>query len=158
MQHTPLPVAIRRQHHVGWIVPDESALDATIDALSLQILLRYHVEEFQAECIFLCPAAIDPEDTGSTFGLLELIVPSGGILAQFNKGQGGLHHVAYAVDDLKLATDSLIQAGLPPVEPSGVKAGPFLVSFLPPSVTRGLTIELVQCPSKEPFPESRRKS
>jgi len=144
MQHAPLPIDVKRLHHVGWIVPDESSLDVFVEAISLEVVLRYRVEEFQAECIFLSPATVHEAAQEPPTGLLELIIPSGGILARFNKGHGGLHHVAYEVDDLQAATASLTAAGLPPVEPSAVNAGPFFVSFLAPAVTRGLTVELVQ--------------
>ncbi len=147
MTNESLPIAVRRLHHVGWIVPDQSAADATRETLNLDVLFQYYVEEFQSECIFLSPASSPSGCLSQVSGLLELVIPSGGVLAQFNKGHGGLHHVAYEVDDLNLATEILIHAGLPPIEPSAVRAGPFLVSFLSPAVTRGLTIELLECPS-----------
>jgi hypothetical protein len=66
-------------------------------------------------------------------------------LAQFNKGVGGLHHIALQVPDLGLLAEALAAEGIRLLEPEPVKgAGPFMCNFLSPAYTRGLIVEFVQ--------------
>lgn len=75
---------------------------------------------------------------------MELIVPTGGRLAGFNKGMGGLHHIALRVPDLSEAQSELHQRGVVLLEKQPVDAGPILINFIPPAYTRGIITELVQ--------------
>jgi hypothetical protein len=73
------------------------------------------------------------------------VVPDGGPLLKFNKGMGGLHHVAFEVADIvQLAKDFAAQ-DIQLLSPEPVQgAGNFLCNFLSPIYTRGLTVEYVQ--------------
>lgn len=93
-----------------------------------------YVDEYQADCIF-------SEGPG---GCIEFIIPRGGKLKSFNKGVGGLHHVALEVDDLAAETARLHAEGVQLLEKSPVDAGDLLINFVPPIFTRGFTVELVQ--------------
>ncbi len=76
---------------------------------------------------------------------IEFVIPAGGPLANFNKGAGGLHHIAFQVIDLNELALGLRAKGMSLLEPEHVRgAGPFTCNFLSPSYTRGLTVEFVQ--------------
>ena len=62
-----------------------------------------------------------------------------------NKGRSGLHHLAFAVDDLAAALRELDAAGVPLIDkvPRAGARG-HLVGFLHPAATDGVLVELVQ--------------
>jgi len=75
----------------------------------------------------------------------EFVIPDGGPLRKFNKGMGGMHHLAYIVDSLDTKAAELAAEGKKMLEPEHVQgAGRFLCNFLSPVYTRGLTIEYIQ--------------
>ena len=78
-------------HHVGIVVPTEEQTATLMALLGLREAYRGFVEQYQALCIFT---------DGNGASQVELVVPSGGRLRQFNRGTGGLHHIALAVEDL----------------------------------------------------------
>jgi methylmalonyl-CoA/ethylmalonyl-CoA epimerase len=125
-----------RLHHVGVIVPSEEQAQTLMDLLGLKESYRGFVEPYQALCIFTEPNGGSP---------LELVVPSGGVLKEFNRGIGGLHHVALAVDDIRATAHELAEQGVKLIEDEPVKgAGPFLCNFMPPQYTRGVTVEFIE--------------
>ena len=75
-------------HHVGIVQPDEETADTLMALLGLREISRGTVETFQALCIFTEAAGRSP---------IEFVIPNGGPLARFNKGAGGLHHIAFEV-------------------------------------------------------------
>jgi methylmalonyl-CoA/ethylmalonyl-CoA epimerase len=77
-------------HHVGVILPSRELISAYRDLTQLDISCDEYVEAFDCDCIFL----------GERRPMIELIVPRGGRLAEFNKGGGGIHHCAFEVADL----------------------------------------------------------
>lgn len=97
---------------------------------------RGYVECYAALCIFTAGNGGSP---------LELVVPDGGRLAGFNRGLGGLHHVAITVDCLTELAAELGDRGISLLEPQPVRgAGAFLCNFLSPVFTRGMIVEFVQ--------------
>ena len=123
-------------HHVGIVQPSEEDVADTMALLGLEEDYRGFVPEWQALCIFTTPRGVSP---------IEFVVPSGGPLANFNKGAGGLHHVALQVPDLDALAADLAARDMRLVEARHVKgAGNFLCNFLSPIYTRGLTVEYVQ--------------
>jgi len=123
-------------HHVGIVQPSEA------DALTLMALMgleedyRGFVPKWSALCIFTKAAGGSP---------IEFVIPDGGPLERFNKGAGGLHHVALQVPSLDALAAELEQQDMKLLEPEHVKgAGDFLCNFLSPVYTRGITIEFVQ--------------
>ena len=79
-------------HHVGIIFKDLENAQQFIDILGVKEEYRGYVDVYQAWCIFLEP------NGGSK---IELIVPTGGKLAEYNNGKGGIHHIAYDVEDVE---------------------------------------------------------
>jgi methylmalonyl-CoA/ethylmalonyl-CoA epimerase len=94
------------------------------------------VQAYESLCIFC--------GTGEG-GLVELVIPSGGDLAKFNRGAGGLHHIAIAVPDLRELGSELTKRGNSLHEEEPVRgAGDFWCNFLSPVHTGGVLIEYVE--------------
>nr|WP_295664393.1 VOC family protein [Polymorphobacter sp.] len=124
-------------HHVGIVVPDEAEAAAQMAILGLHEDYRGYVPEFGALCIFVAGNGASP---------VEFVIPDEGtVLAKFNKGMGGLHHLAYVVASLDEKAAELEAAGMRLLEAKHVKgAGAFYCNFLSPIYTRGLTIEYIE--------------
>lgn len=123
-------------HHVGIVQPSEEDALQMMALMGLQEDYRGFVPQFSAICIFTRRTEGSP---------IEFVVPEGGPLEKFNKGAGGLHHVALQVPDLDALARDLEAQDMRLLEPSHVKgAGPFICNFLSPIYTRGVTIEYVQ--------------
>jgi methylmalonyl-CoA/ethylmalonyl-CoA epimerase len=124
-------------HHVGIVTPDEAEAAAMMAVLGLREDYRGYVPEFGALCIFV---------TGNGASPVEFVIPDEGtVLAKFNRGMGGLHHLAYVVASLDQKAAELEAAGMRLLEPKHVKgAGDFYCNFLSPIYTRGLTIEYIE--------------
>ena len=121
-------------HHVGIIVPDAERVEEFCRLCGMSPGRRQYVPQYEAECIF----------TQGACGVIEFIIPRGGKLAQFNKGIGGLHHIAIEVEDLQATMTQLAADGVRLLESSPVDAGELWINFLPPVYSRGVTIEYVQ--------------
>jgi catechol 2,3-dioxygenase-like lactoylglutathione lyase family enzyme len=123
-------------HHVGIVLPSQADADELMQLLGLEEDFRGFVPQFSALCIFTKAQGSSP---------IEFVIPDGGPLERFNKGAGGLHHVALQVDDLRAVAAKLEAEGMALLEPEPVKgAGNFLCNFLDPRYTRGIIIEFVQ--------------
>lgn len=123
-------------HHVGIVVPDEAEAHAMMAVLGLTEDFRGYVPTFHALCIFTHGNGASP---------IEFVVPDGGPLLKFNKGFGGLHHLAYLTDSLDRTAAEVEAKGMRLLEPEHVKgAGDFRCNFLSPVYTRGLTIEYIE--------------
>ena len=123
-------------HHVGIVQPDEETVQMVMQTLGLEEDYRGYVPQFNALCIFTRAAGRSP---------IEFVVPDGGPLVKFNKGVGGIHHIALEVPDLAAVTADFALQGIRMLEPEPVRgAGNFLCNFLMPSATRGIITEYVQ--------------
>jgi catechol 2,3-dioxygenase-like lactoylglutathione lyase family enzyme len=126
-----------RLHHVGVIVPDFAAAADYMALFGHAEDYRGHVDEFECWCIFLKAPAGHPA--------VELVVPTGGPLAKFNRGAGGLHHYAYEVADIVALQAYYAARDIAMLRAEPVKgAGDFLCNFLSPIATRGVLVEFVQ--------------
>jgi methylmalonyl-CoA/ethylmalonyl-CoA epimerase len=134
---------ITRIDHVAVCVGDlDTALLPWISLLGLSPGPREYVESQKTEAAFvLTPAEAD--------ACVELIAPRGGNpgLEKFlERGQGkaGLHHIAFAVEDLALALKELDQKGVPLLDkwPRPGARG-HSVGFLHPKAFGGVLVELV---------------
>jgi methylmalonyl-CoA/ethylmalonyl-CoA epimerase len=123
-------------HHTGIVQSSEEEVATMMALLGLVEDYRGYVPEWSALCIFTKAAHGSP---------IEFVVPDGGPLLKFNKGLGGLHHIALQVSDLDQLARELEAEGMKLLEKKHVKgAGPFLCNFLSPIYTRGVTVEYVQ--------------
>jgi methylmalonyl-CoA/ethylmalonyl-CoA epimerase len=128
-----------RIDHVGVAVEDiDAALPLYRDALGLPLAHRETVEEQGVEAALL--------DVGD--GHIELIAPLGpetGVAKFLAKRGPGLHHVAYAVDDIDAALEAVREAGLRLIDERprvGIRNS--RVAFVHPSATGGVLTEIVQ--------------
>jgi catechol 2,3-dioxygenase-like lactoylglutathione lyase family enzyme len=123
-----------RLHHVGIIVPNAEQVEALLDLLGLERGETQYVPEYEADCVF----------TYGDGSAVEFIIPRGGKLAQFNRGIGGLHHIAIEVDDLEQFTENIKKKDIELLSEKPVEAGQLLINFLLPIYTRGFTVEFVE--------------
>lgn len=129
--------ASRRLHHVGVVVPDMDAALAYMAVFGHEEDYRGQVPEFECWCLFLKAPEGGPA--------VELVVPTGGSLARFNRGAGGLHHYAFVTPDLRALARAFAAEGASMLHPEPVKgAGNFLCNFLSPVATRGVLVEYVE--------------
>ncbi len=134
---------ITRIDHVAVCVRDlDQALPPWLKMLGLALGPREVVEAQKTEAAFV----LTPEEAGAC---VELIAPAGANagLEKFierNNGKAGLHHIAFAVDDLALALKELDRAGVPLIDkvPRPGARG-HEVGFLHPKAADGVLIELV---------------
>ena len=122
-------------HHIGIIVPDRSNVDFLLGILGLETGRLVYVPEYEADCIF----------TANNCSRIEFIIPrENSRLENFNKGMGGLHHIALEVDDILDVSRQLAEEGINLLEDQPVQAGQLLINFLHPAETRGFIVEFVQ--------------
>jgi methylmalonyl-CoA/ethylmalonyl-CoA epimerase len=128
-----------RIDHIGVAVADiDAALKLYEGAFEMRLAHRETVEEQGVEAVLL--------DVGD--GHVELLRPLGPETAvgKFLSRKGpGLHHVAYAVDDIDATLRSLSEAGLELIdgEPrAGIRES--RVAFLHPRSTGGVLTEIVE--------------
>lgn len=123
-------------HHVGVVFASLEDAERHMETFGLVEDYRGYVAPWHSWCIFARQAS------GAA---LELVVADEGPLLKFNKGLGGVHHFAYAIDDFAKAEEWCARNDLPLLEPAPIKgAGNFLCNFIHPVATRGIQIELVQ--------------
>jgi methylmalonyl-CoA/ethylmalonyl-CoA epimerase len=123
-------------HHVGIVQPQEADALALMALLGLEEDYRGYVAQWQALCIFTKKGNGTP---------IEFVIPNGGPLEKFNKGAGGLHHIALEISNFETLENKLHAEGMRLLEDKPVKgAGNFLCNFLSPIYTRGITVEFIQ--------------
>jgi methylmalonyl-CoA epimerase len=134
---------ITRIDHVGVCLRDlDAAIPSWLKLLGLQLGPREYVDELKTEAAFV----LTHDEAGAC---VELIAPRGGNpgLEKFLDragGKSGLHHIAFAVDDLPGALRELERAGVPLIDkvPRPGARG-HQVGFLHPKAADGILIELV---------------
>ena len=113
---------IIRTHHWGIVLPSVEMAEAFMRAFGLQEDYRGHVKAYDSHLIFTT--------RGDGHDAIEFIIPQSGVLKEFNKGKGGIAHVAYLVDDL----ESEPQEGTEDI----------IVNFIRPRFTQGILVELIE--------------
>ena len=128
-----------RIDHIGVAVEDiDAALELYEGAFAMPLAHRETVEEQDVEAVLL--------DVGE--GHVELLAPLGPETAvgKFLARKGpGLHHVAYAVDDIDATLEKLSAAGLELIDSEprvGIRES--RVAFLHPRGTGGVLTEIVE--------------
>jgi methylmalonyl-CoA/ethylmalonyl-CoA epimerase len=130
---------LTRIDHVGIAVPDiEAAVDAYVRLLGRPPSHRQLVESDGIEAVMFEVGESRVELLGST-------APDSKIAGFLERRGGGLHHVAYGVDDVQEALDEYAALGLRTLDscPRRGAAGR-LVAFLHPSAAVGVLTELCQ--------------
>jgi catechol 2,3-dioxygenase-like lactoylglutathione lyase family enzyme len=144
-----------RLHHVGIIMQDEERANRFIEKFGFEI---DHVEPapyYNAYVMFLKPLGANqtidtqaPEFTGIPwpFSVVELVIPVGeGAIKHYNRGMGGLHHIAISVEDLDTATQHFQNLGMDFLgeAPNQLSDG-CRTRFLQLRFGEGVVIELIQ--------------
>lgn len=126
---------MKKLHHVGIVMNEDARAEQFMQIFGLKEEYREYVPEYQAMCIFT-------EMEGTK---LELIVPDGGVLREYNDGKGGIHHIAFSVENVETTRKEFEAQGLQMLEDTAVKgAGPILVNFLRPRSGAGILAEFVE--------------
>jgi methylmalonyl-CoA/ethylmalonyl-CoA epimerase len=128
-----------RIDHIGVAVEDvDAALALYEDSFEMELAHRETVEEQGVEAVLL--------DVGD--GHVELLAPLGPdtpVGKFMAKNGAGLHHVAYAVDDIDTALERLAAAGIQLIDSKpriGIRES--RVAFLHPRSTGGVLTEIVE--------------
>lgn len=123
-------------HHVGIVVSLEKAKNF-MEKFGLEPEFSEYVESYQADCIFTKRR----EDES----YVELVIPRAGVLTEYNNGKGGIHHIAFEVDDVEQVRQAYEEKGLQMLEKAAVPgAGGIIVNFLRPRFGEGILVEFVQ--------------
>jgi methylmalonyl-CoA epimerase len=128
-----------RIDHIGVAVEDvDAAIALYEDSFEMELAHRETVEEQGVEAVLL--------DVGD--GHVELLAPLGPdtpVGKFMAKNGAGLHHVAYAVDDIDTALERLAAAGVQLIDSKpriGIRES--RVAFLHPRSTGGVLTEIVE--------------
>jgi methylmalonyl-CoA epimerase len=128
-----------RIDHIGVAVEDvDSAIALYRDSFEMELAHRETVEEQGVEAVLL--------DVGD--GHVELLAPLGPdtpVGKFMAKNGAGLHHVAYAVDDIDTALERLAATGVQLIDSKpriGIRES--RVAFLHPRSTGGVLTEIVE--------------
>lgn len=133
------PAEPLRLHHVGMVVPDEARMRAIVDELGVKETRRGHLEKYRVTNVFY---------RGNGGGELQFMLQAKGMLANFNRGQGGLHHVAFSVPDIESAQERWSDNGQKFIHPEpqeGIEG--FRFNFVHPNL-HGLNVELIEDPKE----------
>lgn len=138
---------ILRIDHIALATPAlDPALTLWQDVLGLGLGPREYVPTQLTEAAFLltpaeaeaCVELIAPKPAGKNVGLEKF-------LGRIPDGRAGLHHIAFAVEDLAAALDELAGRGVPLLDQAprpGARG--HQVAFLHPKALNGILVELVQ--------------
>jgi methylmalonyl-CoA/ethylmalonyl-CoA epimerase len=128
-----------RIDHIGVAVEDiDAAIELYRDGFGMELAHRETVESQGVEAVLL--------DVGD--GHVELLAPLGSdtpVGKYMAKNGAGLHHVAYAVDDIDAALEKIATAGLQLIDSTprvGIRDS--RVAFLHPRSTGGVLTEIVE--------------
>ena len=134
-----LPPVFGRIDHIGVAVEDvDAAIALYQDSFGMELAHRETVESQGVEAVLL--------DVGD--GHVELLAPLGPdtpVGKYMAKNGAGLHHVAYAVDDIDAALEQIAAAGLQLIDSEprvGIRDS--RVAFLHPRSTGGVLTEIVE--------------
>ena len=132
-----------RLHHVGIIMTTMDRARDFMDQFGLEEDYMEYVDAYNAYCLFT--------KYGSEESPIELIIPTSGELTEFRNGKGGLHHIAFEVEDVEAARKEFTEKGLEMLETKAVEgAGGIIVNFLRPRFGFGVLVEFVQQVKERP--------
>ena len=137
----PLAALVKGLHHVAIVVPSIEAARATyVDVLGLSAGAVEHVAD-QDVNVLVCWAG------EQRIELVEPASPRSSVSRFLEARGGGLHHVAWLVDDVAAALGVLKAAGVRLIdEAPRPGAHGTRIAFLHPKATGGVLAELVEVP------------
>lgn len=132
----------KRIHHIGIVMMDRVRAEEFMDIFNFEIDCEEYVEAYHSQCIFTKKKENEVA--------IEFIIPTEGVLTQYNNGKGGLHHIALEVDDVEAVRKEYKANGRQMLEESPVQgACGIIVNFLRPRYGTGILVEFVQKTSPE---------
>jgi methylmalonyl-CoA/ethylmalonyl-CoA epimerase len=141
--------------HVGIAVPDlDEAITFYRDVLGLQVVHREENLDQQVAEAMLTTSELTTSEHGPLGNQLQLLMPLAeeSVLGRYLMRRGsGLHHVAYAVSDVRSASSTLRQRGVQ-VLYDAPRAGTrgSQINFVHPKDTGGVLLELVEHTAADP--------
>jgi methylmalonyl-CoA/ethylmalonyl-CoA epimerase len=128
-----------RIDHIGIAVEDlETALRPYVEGLGIEL---DHVEEVPTENVRVAMLPVGE----SKIELLQPTSPESAIARHLERRGPGIHHIAFRVDDIMSALDSLGSSGARLIDQEPRPgAGGTLVAFAHPKAFGGVLVELVQ--------------
>lgn len=124
-------------NHVGILMTSMERALAFCEKFGLKPEYHGYVEIYQADCILM--------EHRESETPIELIIPREGILTQYNNGKGGIHHIAFEVDDIETVRLEYEEKGLYMLEDHAVQGNQdTLVNYLRPRFGEGILIEFVE--------------
>ena len=128
---------IIRTHHWGIVLPTVEKAEAFMKTFGLQEDYRGLVKAYDSHLIFT--------KHGEGVDAVEFIIPQSGVLCEFNKGKGGIAHVAYLVDDIKATMEDVKAMGYELLEAEPQEGTEdIIVNFIRPKYTQGILVELIE--------------
>lgn len=126
-----------RLHHVGIIMTSMERAEQFMEQFGLEKDYMEYVTAYHAHCLFTKYASEESP--------VELIIPTEGVLTEFNNGKGGIHHIAFEVEDVRAAREEFESKGMEMLEEAPAKgAGGIIVNFLRPRYGLGVLVEFVE--------------
>ena len=126
-----------KMHHIGIVMTSMEKAERFMEKFGLETDYIEYVEAYKADCLF---TKHRPDETP-----LELVIPKEGVLTEYNKGKGGIHHIAFSVDDVEAVKKQYEEQGLMMLEKTAVEgAGGIIVNFLRPRFGEGILVEFVE--------------
>ena len=126
-----------RLHHVGIVMTSMEKAKGFMEEFGLEKDYMECVEAYHAYCLFT--------KYGPGESPIELVIPTEGKLTEFRNGKGGLHHIAFEVENAEAATREFNEKGLQMLEEHPVPgAGGIIVNFLRPRFGYGVLVEFVE--------------
>jgi len=143
--HPTLHGLVRELHHVAIVVPSLAEARKTyVGVLGLAADGEVEHVPDQKVNVLVCHAG------RQRIELVEPAAPDSPVSGFLAKRGGGLHHLAYRVDDVERALEALERAGLRLIDRAPRPgAHGTRVAFLHPSATGGVLTELVEMPEDD---------
>lgn len=129
----------KRLHHVGIIINSEEKAKEFLDMYDLEV-------DYSGETPYQTKFYFTKVNTAYSESPLEILVPSGGKLAEYNNGKGGIHHLCFEVDDVEATSKEYLKKGYELLEnPYAVSGGGrHKVNFIKPKSSCGILVELME--------------
>ena len=143
-----------RLHHVGIVLPTLEKAHEFMQNNGLEIDYAGYVNAYHANLIFT--------KKGEYSSPIEMIIPTSGVLTEFNGGRGGIAHIAFEVDDVE-AVRKEMEEECPGcmLEKKAVQGtDDIIVNFRRPKTNHGILVEYVETMApivghdKDPFVET----
>ena len=124
-----------RIHHIGVVVPSRQTAENLMNMFGMEV--DYTGEAYNSDIIFTKYGPLESP--------IEFIIPREGVLTKYNNGKGGIHHVAFEVEDIEAVRQEFEAQGKQMLEEKAVVGTPdIIVNFLRPKFSEGILFEFVQ--------------